>query len=49
MWKIVGIVRNLFNLKEISGSLQQEDGQVVEEYDKGGKCRACLEHNIICG
>jgi len=46
VWKIARIARNL---TERCGSLQREDGQVVEEEDQEGKCRAFLEHNIICG
>ena len=49
VWKIARVARNPFNLRERCGSLQREDGQVVEEHDEAGKCRAFLEHNIICG
>ena len=49
VWKIARVARNPFNLKERCGTLEKEDGEKVEEDDKEGKCRAFLEHNIICG
>jgi len=43
------VARNPFNLKERCGMLGKEDGEKVKEDDDEGKCRAFLEHNIICG
>ena len=36
-------------MKKRCGTLEREDGEKVEEDDDEGKCKAFLEHNIICG
>jgi len=49
VWRIARVAQNPFNLKERCGSLQTEDGKIIEEHDEAGKCEAFLQHNIICG
>ena len=49
VWKIARVARNPFNLKGRCKGLEKENGEKVEEDDDEGKCRAFLEHHIICG